>query len=218
MLSALLLVLGYFAVLYFVMTHVNGGGSISTVAAIVLLVYGCAAGLLILLAQYFGEPGLLVFAVAWFYSLGYWAWRIYRAFKEKPRVSLGASVALIAYLLLVLYVTIFIRKSGSNFQVQMELCNWLREDGIENFEHILLNAAMFFPVGILFSFVTAEKRGRVISAGSFGLLVSVLIETGQLLLHSGTCDVDDVLSNGLGAFLGALIVAVILRRKNISDG
>lgn len=112
------------------------------------------------------------------------------------------------------------RESGTNSQVQMYVMNWLfasKESGaVESFDHVLLNAAMFVPIGILFSLAADEDRGAFISAASFGMLVSVIIETGQLIFHYGTCDIDDIISNTAGAAIGALIITIWQKGKRSS--
>lgn len=214
----LLVVLGYFFVLSMVMARLDSGRAISAVAVIVLLIYGCMIGMAAAIGQYLGEAGLLIYAVSIIYSCLFWSWKIYRSVKEKPKIQLGALLTMLAYLMAVLYITIFMREGGTNFTVQMEVLNWMQEEGIETFEHILLNVAMFVPIGALFPFVTEGSRGKLVSGTSFGILFSVLIETGQLILHSGTCDIDDIISNSLGAFIGALMVTSGLQIKKASNG
>ncbi len=211
-----LIVSGYFVLLSFVAARLDRSWSVSTIAAIVLLIYGCIVGMLAVLGYYLGELGLLLYAAAIVYSGLFWGVKIYSSIKKKPQIQLGVLVMLIAYILAVLYITVFMRGQGTNFQVQMEVLNWVQEDGIETFDHILLNVAMFVPIGVLFPFVTDNSHGKLVSAFSFGMLFSVLIETGQLILHSGTCDIDDIIANSLGAFLGALMITVGLKinKKN----
>ena len=69
---------------------------------------------------------------------------------------------------------------------------------------------MFVPLGALVA-LQLPRRRRLLAA-PIGLGVSILIETIQLLaLPSRVADVRDLVSNGTGALLGALLVVVLAR-------
>jgi len=76
---------------------------------------------------------------------------------------------------------------------------------------LLLNVCLFIPVGFLFyaslrrrrSAAGRRRHGR--SAVLFGVLFSLLIEAGQILVPERYTSLWDVLTNGLGAYLGALL-------------
>lgn len=201
----LVIIVGYFALVSFVMSQADNKRALSKIALIVLLVYGCVIGMIAAIGQYLGETGLLLYVLALIYSIFFLLWKIYCLYKERPRIQTGILVIFISYLLAVLYITTFMRHAGSNHQVQMEVMNWLREDSVESFEHIFLNMAMFVPIGVIFPFITDSFHKKMVSGVSFGILFSTAIETGQLFLHSGTCDIDDILSNSLGALIGTCL-------------
>ncbi|NQX06627.1 VanZ family protein [Rathayibacter sp. VKM Ac-2856] len=72
------------------------------------------------------------------------------------------------------------------------------------------NVLMFVPLGALLAAQLPPRR-RLLAA-VIGLGVSVAIETIQLLaLPSRVADVRDLVSNGTGALLGALLVVVLAR-------
>ena len=79
---------------------------------------------------------------------------------------------------------------------------------------------MFVPVGIGVPLLTEKGRGKLLTGASFGLLLSVVIETGQLILHSGTCDIDDMIFNTLGSVTGAVMARAWLyaRRRPQREG
>lgn len=70
--------------------------------------------------------------------------------------------------------------------------------------NIFGNIVLFAPFGFLVSLLYPEKPFRTIVL--YGLLVSTGIETLQLILRIGVCDIDDVILNvtgvvtGIGAF------------------
>lgn len=210
----LLIVFGYFVLFSVVMSHAENKRAMSTLAVCVLLIYGCIVGMLLAAGHYLGEAGLVIYAVAIIYSCLFWLWKLFLILRKKPKFQIGVLLTFIAYIFAVLYITTFMREGGTNSTVQMELLNWMRDDGIENYNHVLLNIAMFVPLGILFPLITDGSEKKFLSAASFGLLFTVSIETGQLLLHSGTCDIDDILSNTLGTVLGALVTEIWRNRES----
>lgn len=71
----------------------------------------------------------------------------------------------------------------------------------------LLNMALFLPGGILF----ATLGCRPLTAGLFGLLGSLAVETTQYLVRSGrTSDINDLLSNTLGCLVGFVCAAAAI--------
>lgn len=69
------------------------------------------------------------------------------------------------------------------------------------------NLALFVPVGAV------AYRGSIARATLAGTLFSLAIETAQYVLAAGFSDVDDVLFNTVGAFLGACLAAAFTRRR-----
>jgi glycopeptide antibiotics resistance protein len=219
-LMILFIVLGYLGLLGGMMARLGRNSNVAGVAAAVLLIYGCGVGMAVAAGRYLGGAGLLLYTMFLVYSLIFWPWKLFWSVKHKPRLDPGVLMALISYILAVLYVTVFMRTGGTNFTVQMELFNWTKEDGLESVRHILLNGAMFVPVGIGVPLLTEKGRGKLLTGASFGLLLSVVIETGQLILHSGTCDIDDMIFNTLGSVTGAVMARAWLyaRRRPQREG
>lgn len=65
---------------------------------------------------------------------------------------------------------------------------------------ILLNVAMFVPIGFLLG--VAFKKSKFIHVLLSSLLLSVSIEIMQLVLNRGFCEFDDVIHNTLGCVIG----------------
>lgn len=76
------------------------------------------------------------------------------------------------------------------------------------------NIIGFIPFGVLVPVIFQEFRdGGLIVLSGFGL--SLLVETIQLVTKVGSFDVDDMMLNTLGAFLGYVIFKICdkMRRK-----
>jgi glycopeptide antibiotics resistance protein len=79
----------------------------------------------------------------------------------------------------------------------------------------VFNILLFVPIGILVGLIS--PKGKLLLSTFVGLFLSETIECSQLIWQRGTFDVNDLLNNTLGAFLGGLVVVVVmafrLRRK-----
>jgi len=72
------------------------------------------------------------------------------------------------------------------------------------------NIAMFVPIGLLLVWLwTSPLIARVIMATVAGAGLSVVIELTQLTL-SRVADIDDIILNGSGAFVGAVLAALVV--------
>ena len=89
----------------------------------------------------------------------------------------------------------------------------------------LFNCLLFMPFGFFLAAERTLRRGNnggVRMAAVCGFAYSLLLETLQLVLRRGTCELDDILHNTIGAVLGALLWLLLRRivcnlRKNDSS-
>lgn len=78
------------------------------------------------------------------------------------------------------------------------------------------NIVCFMPFGFLLPTVSRKKIFKnVVTVTLFALLFSIGIETVQLLLKVGAFDVDDILLNTIGGFLGYVVMRVTHVHKHI---
>lgn len=81
---------------------------------------------------------------------------------------------------------------------------------------VILNIVLFLPLGFLLERVQGG-RWTVIAIALVGLVISLTIETAQLMLPGRYSAVTDIIANGLGAALGALASASVRRRIGEGD-
>ena len=81
--------------------------------------------------------------------------------------------------------------------------------------NVLLNIALFVPLGFLLSLLAKPFRKWYAALGA-GFGISLLIELTQLFTGSGMCDVDDRFTNTLGAMLGWCAAMLVLARLHKS--
>jgi len=98
--------------------------------------------------------------------------------------------------------------TGLNLVVFREIRRGLDRETPLGLLNVFGNLLMFVPFGALVAWLS--RRRRVLAATSVGLLFSVGIEVTQLGLGR-VGDIDDVILNTAGAFLGALLAVTWTR-------
>lgn len=72
------------------------------------------------------------------------------------------------------------------------------------------NIVCFIPFGMYLQGCTGWKPAAVTAVG---LLFSLIIETLQYVLGTGVSELDDLILNALGTFIGALCVRLWMKRQ-----
>lgn len=134
-----------------------------------------------------------------------------------------AGLILAEYVFLIYCSTVICRKvseeiTGHNFTLfwSYEAIKNGREDLVaEN----IMNVVVFIPVGILL-FITQKKsvsqlKAWIIAIAS-GLALSVGIESLQLIFKKGFAEVDDLMHNTLGCFIGCTLCLIIVKTWSYS--
>lgn len=146
--------------------------------------------------------------------------------RKKNRLSVHVRNSVVWFILsvyiAVMSVTVFLsREPGSRQGIDMTLFGtW----GITPQAHafVIENVLLFVPFGILCPFAVTptgrtsddtRSRGRIASRFTvlLGFIISVGIETVQLLTERGYCQLDDIVMNTLGSLVGYMIFLVIDR-------
>lgn len=179
-----------------------------------LAIYGVAIIAILLASSYTGNLGMILYFVFGVISFAFFLWYANGLLSRKISLQPHVFIALLAYALAVLFVALFMRGDGINFEIQMELFAWLDKSG-KGFQqaarHMLLNILMFVPFGALACLMEKDRTGQPLRATLFSMLLSVCIETEQLIRHAGTCDIDDILANMLGGTTGTVCVLLYSR-------
>lgn len=123
---------------------------------------------------------------------------------------------LVTCLLVVLMAFIFKltlgdRSEGSNFQISLIPFHSYREvwagGNPELYRSNFMNAALFYPVGLLAASLLPKKWPgwcNCLLAALFLMGVSIGIEYVQYRYSLGRCEIDDVIHNTFGALVGSL--------------
>lgn len=73
--------------------------------------------------------------------------------------------------------------------------------------NVLGNIALFIPLGV-YIFLFSRKK-RVLPSTLWVVLVSLTVEVVQYISKMGIGDIDDVILNGLGGFIGAVACKLV---------
>lgn len=98
-------------------------------------------------------------------------------------------------------------EEGSKTDILLEfesIAQAIKEQSFEPMEHLLMNIVLFVPIGFLFVAIYPEKLNKISLVIPLGLMLTVLIETVQMILQMGQCDLEDLVANTLGAVVGLL--------------
>lgn len=114
-----------------------------------------------------------------------------------------------ACLFLMLYISVFKRVPKTEMSINL-IPFWsigaIQSGLIETLYEKIFNVLFFVPYGCLLGAYFRHKT--FMKAVVLGVATSVGIELIQLLTHTGTCEIDDVICNTFGCVIGAPIALI----------
>uniref|UniRef100_UPI0040579166 VanZ family protein n=1 Tax=Acetatifactor sp. TaxID=1872090 RepID=UPI0040579166 len=131
--------------------------------------------------------------------------------KGKHPFSVVAITGFFMYIVVMLFITFWSREDGSIVGYDLELFStW----GINtrNNAYVIENILLFIPFGFLCAWVIPAAR-KLWSSTVIGFAVTLLIEYMQLFTGRGFFQIDDVLTNTLGAVIGYLIYCCTMKKN-----
>lgn len=149
---------------------------------------------------------LLIFLAAGIY------YRIYRGERKFPLGRAVSAALLVCWAAAILYLTV-LRSPAYGGGMNLHLFRAWREAWnnftFQNWSNVLLNVAMFVPLGVLLPLAVKLFRRPYAAMCAF-LLATLSIELLQLCLSLGLFDVDDLFANFIGAAAGYGIVMTVI--------
>ena len=134
--------------------------------------------------------------------------------KKLNIIQAGAVVAMVIFLAIVFGSTVFTRTSTVRQYELMPLWSWraiIRYHDWGLLKEDLLNCILLLPAGALLP-VIANRKVKWYQALLFGVLISAVIETSQLVFMRGLFEWDDMIHNGLGCMVGCLVVDGVVKK------
>lgn len=125
------------------------------------------------------------------------------ALRNRRHYKTYLAVSAVIYMLVLLYVTLLGRTAKSEPQMELSFL-WEYQLALSGsvywFSQIFDNIMLFVPMGWLYGAMKSNKNFK--RAALFGLCVSALIESCQLVFKLGLFELDDILNNTIGMMIG----------------
>lgn len=213
LLIVILLLCGYFYLFQAVARRAASRASIPLLAVVLLGVYLLISLPLVLIISQMGGMSfafLSLLILAAFFGVYAFISFVVKNFRACNKTAL---VLFLLYLLMVSYITVFSRRGKVQTDILLSFDS-IREAvnrrSLEPLQHLWLNIVMFVPIGALFAAIH-PSLARVSTVLPLGMLLTTIIETAQLLMRNGQCDLEDLVANTVGALLGLLLYKLIRR-------
>ena len=213
-LLVILILCGYLALLKYVYDHAASRAAFPMLAIVLLLIYGGVCGGVVLVLRSLGSMEytflgflLLGACVMLFASFAF----LIRHFMEIRKSWLAM---FLMYLLVVGYLTVFNRKGANDTSVLTGFPNIqkaIETHSLQPLNHMFLNVVMFVPLGFLLPMIHPKKLNHLLLTVAGSAMLSVSIESTQLILRLGQCDLEDIAANTLGGMIGLLGYRAYLR-------
>ena len=147
-------------------------------------------------------------------------WAGFSVLLYKKKVWVPINFALLSFgIVLVLFITLFTRNAQQSQQIEFIPFSILEQARVypDVYNQMILNVLLFLPFGLSLPFCL-EKRIKhpILITTCLAVVLSVSVEFLQYVLRCGYSEVDDVILNTLGAFLGTL--SYLISRAVINKG
>ena len=208
-LTILLLIGGLYYLLSAVLSMNTNRAAAPMIIGVVSSVYLILAGGMFFVFASSGNLELMLLTLILLLAIITFGLMIWYLVRNHAYINKGALVLFLVYLLALMYMTLFSRLSAESTHdtgIRMNLFDWFstwrRTGKTDLLKHFLLNVVMFIPLGLIFPFIDEEYLDSWAYAIPVGFMLSVFIEAVQMVLKMGQSDINDILGNALGAFIG----------------
>ena len=128
------------------------------------------------------------------------------------KIQCFAAILLSLYIVVLLYFTVVGRYSHEEYEYQINFFTsyrwFFQYNGEQVLRQLLINLVMLMPVGFLLPVIINAKHKFLITM-ALSLLLTVFIETMQLITKCGSFEIDDIINNFIGAVIGMLIYMLL---------
>lgn len=204
----ILLTAGYVAIAQTLCQSVRNPRLVPAVAIVTLFLYLCGVSFVSLLYIFNSYDFFILFSALVVFSCFSLLFLIYCCVKRPHETNWSAAILFLAYFGIIVYATLFVRIGTFEQSVQMipfrRMHLAIAKENYSLMRHDILNALMFVPVGFMIPIINRKEFQKLSYSFLFGIVISTLIETTQMLTHLGMFDIDDIFSNTIGTLVGYL--------------
>ena len=123
--------------------------------------------------------------------------------RQKAPLSVAANASFLMYMAIMVIITFLSRESGSRDGVDLEIFStWGIND--RNNAFVIENILLFIPYGMVTAWAFPSIRS-LIGCTLLGAVTSLGIEYMQMVTKRGYFQIDDILTNTLGTFVGYIL-------------
>lgn len=132
--------------------------------------------------------------------------------KKIDKLQRNAAIILSLYVVVLLYFTVIGRYSHEEYENRIyyyySYRRLIEHYDSQSMRQILLNIAMLVPVGFMLP-IAFNRKGSYLKAIGLSLLLIIVIVLLQMLTKTGSCEVDDIINNLIGALLGMVSYHIV---------
>ena len=217
LLIGILMICGYVYLFQAAARRTTNKAALPLIAVLLLVFYGIVAIPAMVIIGSFGSLDTFLMALLMLLSCAVFFTGISALFRHRRSVNWGMTALFLVYALAVGYITIFSRDGVSNDTSVLLSFDSIKEAmdtrSLEPLNHLFLNIVLFVPFGFLLTQIDPDRCDRIGLAAMHGLMCSMIIESVQLFLHIGQCDVEDLAGNTAGAVVGVLLYRLLKKLR-----
>ncbi len=212
-LIAILLLCGYFYLFQAIAKNTANRAALPVIAILLLGIYAVVSVSLILIIGHSNSMDFVFMALLILIAcIGIFVLLV-SLFKHFSEINKGMLLLFILYLLMLSYVAVFSRSERRSTEILLSFDSIeeaIQRHSLEPLQHLWLNIVMFVPIGLLFPLID-DRLNKWRYVLPLGMMLTTLIETTQLVMRLGQCDLEDLVANTLGACIGLLLYRLYRR-------
>ncbi|WP_165443985.1 VanZ family protein [Lachnoclostridium sp. Marseille-P6806] len=212
-LCGIVLLCGYFIFLGKLLSRCRDRRAAPAIALTLFVIFGGVSAAVLYLSALLGGTellltGLLVAGSAFFFFRS-----LPTLLRSGKTIRREALLFLLLYVALIFSLTLLSRGEQQDRVIRMTniLSGPGRSEAFSSYwlRHAFRNVLLFVPFGVLVTFLDRKKPENFVPAAIGGLMLSAFIESVQLMLRLGQCDIMDIAANTAGAALGGWAVCLL---------
>jgi glycopeptide antibiotics resistance protein len=115
------------------------------------------------------------------------------------------------YIVLIFFSTAIFRHTHS--ERQFNFTPFWSYASCDSYEEIYMNVLVFIPLGFLLGWTFGKSS--VVKTILAGLVISAIVEALQFFIKRGFSEIDDIIHNTLGCFIGYCLFLLVCKGKSI---
>lgn len=116
----------------------------------------------------------------------------------------------VEYIVLIFFSTVIFRQVGT--ERQYNFTPFWSYGSCDNYDEVFMNVLSFIPLGFFLGW--AFGKASVVKTILVGLMISAIVEALQFFIKRGFSEIDDIIHNTLGCFIGCCLFLLVCKGKS----